>query len=119
MGIATKAQVQAFLNDFCPAAQKGEVVYAGQREENRRFRMANGLDHVTIMELLASLAVEMYSSGPEPHYKRPQHSVWKFGPDCRGIPLYVKLADWRPGHPYFHCISFKAAQPPLQLPYRK
>lgn len=116
--IVPREDVQSFLDDFSPVAAAGEVVYEGNREENRRFRKEHGLTKALIQEFLSELEVEEYSKGPVPHKTRPQRSVWFFGPDYCGTPLYVKLADWRPKHPYFHCISFKEARPPLPLPYR-
>lgn len=110
--------VQAFLNDFCPVAAEGRVVYAGNREENRAFRMAHGLTKALILDYLTELVAQEYSKGPEPDNKGRQGQIWKFGPDYCTVPLYVKLADWRPGHPYFHCVSFKQAQPALHLPYK-
>lgn len=94
-------------------------MYAGDREANRAFREAHGLTKQLIMEFLSELVVEEYSSGPEPHHSWPKRTIWKFGPDYCGVSLYVKLADWRPDHPYFHCISFKAAEPALPLPHKR
>lgn len=118
--ISPREVVQDYLDAFCPAAARGEVVIHGSRPRNREFMLEHGLDLPTIQAYLAELLVEDYSTGPEADDRQRPCEIWKFGPDFCSTALYVKLARWVHGQQKeHHCVSFKATQTPLHLPYRK
>lgn len=77
-----------------------------------------GLTTENRKELLLSLTVEDYFSGPEPDHSFPG-DVWKFGKEVGGEEVYIKLKIEDQGHrKVAKCLSFHIAEREIYYPYK-
>ncbi len=115
----TAAEVGEFLKCFKKVASESGV-YVVPREKNNAALVELGLTKQNRADIINGLAVEDYSSGPEPDSDKPGE-VWFFGPAFNDGQIYIKLklVVKQGVVPHALCISFHLARYPLALPHRR
>jgi len=110
-----KLQIRDFLRSFKRIAAKSGI-YVIPRDKNEQALAALELTRKNRFEIIMSLSVLDYCSGPEPDRDKPG-DIWEFGRIVEGKPVYIKLkiADADRGQIAI-CISFHAADFPLTFP---
>jgi hypothetical protein len=69
-------------------------------------------------ELLLSLTIEDYCSGPEPDHSFPG-DIWKFGKTLEGKEVYIKLKIEDQGHRKIaKCLSFHIVEREICYPHK-
>jgi len=70
-------------------------------------------------EIILSVAMENYSSGPNPDEYHPGY-YWIFGKDLDAIEIYIKLkiVSNNNGNERAVCFSFHPSEHPLKYPFR-
>lgn len=70
-------------------------------------------------EILLSLTVDNYSSGPEPDRDFPGEVLWKFGKEVGDKQVYIKLKIDDQGHrKVAKCMSFHIAEHEIYYPHK-
>ena len=113
-----RKQIQSFLIGFKQAVTQGSGVYLIPRHDNTVTMSHLGITKKNVEEILLSLSVEDYSSGPDDD-RSGSGQIWVFGKVIRGENIYIKLklvdVD---GKKLAKCISFHIASYPIKYPYR-
>ena len=114
-----RLQVFCFLRDFKENLLQNRA-YFYKHQKNLETLIELGLTCRDQDEILLSLQLEDYSSGPEPDMYHSGQVFWVFGKQIEGVELYLKLKIVsQAGEEYAVCISFHAAEYPLEYPFRK
>ncbi len=110
-----KKQIRNFLRSLKKIAARSGI-YVIPRDKNQQALADLGLTRQNRFEIIMSLSVLNYCSGPEPDRDKPGH-VWTFGKIVEGKSVYIKLkvANTDRGQ-IAKCISFHAAEFPLTFP---
>lgn len=117
MSIATKEEVDAFLNEFKLLINSG-VFYTVNREKNNQALISLGMTLRNQKDELLALTHENYSSGPLRDLDRPGY-IWVFGKQIVQSEVYIKLkVVTRGSKKQGICISFHPADYPVIYPLR-
>lgn len=109
--------VAVFLKEFKHLISAKKFYVVG-RLENQHFLADLGLTKEDRKDLILSLTIEDYCSGPEPD-KDQAGEIWVFGKEVAGQEIYIKLKIPDTGSQKIaKCISFHVATYPLKYPYR-
>jgi hypothetical protein len=113
----TQIPVALFLREFKELVQDNGL-YVINRQENQQALADLGLTRQQREEIILSLTVEDYCSGPEPDRDQPGE-IWVFGKPEAGQELYIKLKIAVAGYQKIaKCISFHTANYILCYPHR-
>jgi len=115
--MATKDQVDSFLQDFKAKMRVFDIFFRDDRGKNAQTLAdleLRPLDRITIVE---SLCTGDYCEGPAPDLLYGTPSLWMFGKQVKGREVYTKIS---PGYPNNRviCISFHLAEHQLRYPLR-
>jgi hypothetical protein len=113
-----RRDVHQFLIEFKSLIlEKGLIVT--ERMVNRDLLLELGLTKEQREEIVCSLSVLDYSSGPIRDEYKPGH-YWVFGKQVEGSEVYIKLKiAGSAGEEYAVCISFHKSERPLRYPFEK
>ena len=113
-----KKYVKQFLKELKDLIyEKGLIVWNLGR--NRISLLELGLTIVQRKEIILSLSVEDYSSGPVKDKNYPG-DYWVFGKQVGSVEIYIKLKiAGEAGEEHAICYSFHEAERPLQYPFIK
>ena len=110
--------VRDFLKDF------KDLTYARRlriknRPENKEALIELGLTDKQREEVILSLSIEDFCSGPHEDEINPGN-YWVFGQRIDAMEVYIKLKIvTAPGSEYALCLSFHKAKHPLNYPFSK
>ncbi len=115
--MATKEEVQLFLQDFTTKMAFWDIIYLDQRGKN-----AQALLDLEIMPhlrkaYLEQLKVANYCEGPLEDTLHGGTDMWVFGINIQNKEVYIKITLGWQGKPVI-CISFHAAEYPMHYPYK-
>lgn len=111
-------QVRRFLLDFKEAVTAGRGIDIVPRENTLLTLRFLGLTKQNLEEIVLSLSVADYCSGPEPDRARGGE-IWVFGAAVDNYEVYIKLKLAEvSGTKIPKCLSFHISKHPLQYPYR-
>lgn len=123
MDVSTEAelrhQVLFFLNEFKDLIGQGRY-YIKDHLKNREALITLGITGRIRDEIIQSMAVDDYSSGPTADILHPGH-YWAFGKCVNSIEIYIKLkiVTQSSGDEKAICLSFHPSEHPLRYPFRK
>ena len=104
-----------FLKEFKHLVQT-EGLNMVNRLENQQFLADLGLTKENRKDLILSLTIQDYCSGPEADKDQPGE-IWVFGKEVGSQEVYIKLKIAEIGSMKIaKCISFHAARHPLNYP---
>ncbi|MHC1772098.1 MAG: toxin [Flexilinea sp.] len=110
-----------FLIDFKKVMDEGLRYSVLKREKNRQALIDLGITNKIRDEIIKTLSIEDYSSGPTKDIYH-QGYYWVFGKDIDGKEVYIKLiiqTDSQ-GEDWATCYSFHPNEEnPLKYPFRK
>lgn len=111
-------QVRRFLLDFKEAVSAGRGIDLVPRENTLLTLQFLGLTKQNLEDIVLSLSVVDYCSGPELDHDRGGE-IWVFGADIGGYEIYIKLKLAEVSSTKIpKCLSFHISKHPLQYPYR-
>ncbi len=115
----TRTDFAQKLQEIKKAATSASGVYLVPREDTLATLQRLGLTKKNLEEILLSLSVADYCSGPEADRDR-EGQLWIFGKRLRGHEIYIKLkVAMVAGKKIAKCISFHIAKYPLSYPCKK
>jgi len=114
-----RGQVLSFLKDFKELMGQGHY-YVKEHFKNIQTLMDLGLTTRLRDEFILSIALEDYSSGPNPDELNPGY-FWVFGKGLDSTEIYIKLkiVIYNNGNEQAVCISFHPLEHPLKYPFRR
>ena len=118
MGIPTKEEVQAFLEQFHANMNVFGIIYRDDRGKNRKT-----LEELEIVPsyrrvVIESLTVEDYVEGPVVDTLNKLGEMWVFGKDVKDREVYIKMMISSFAGQTI-CISFHLAEKPLKYLYKQ
>ncbi len=120
MGHASKKEINAFLKRCRKIIETSFIRL--RRAENEKTIRELGLTNEQVKEVICSLTVEYYSSGPTPHHHTTD-LVWIFGKQIKNREVYVKILISETNDPgelidTVFCQSFHFAKHDIHYPYQ-
>jgi hypothetical protein len=113
---ALRQFVHHFLNEFKSLIFENGLIVK-DRQVNRQHLLELGLSAKQREEIVMSLSVLDYSSGPIKDDYKPG-DYWVFGKQLDGVEVYIKLKiAGSPGREYALCLSFHKSEHPLDYPF--
>ncbi len=114
-----KRLILNFLKDFKELMGQGHYFVKGHYK-NIQTLIDLGITTRQRDELILSIALQDYSSGPNPDELNPGH-YWIFGKGLDHTEIYIKLKiiTLRSGNERAVCISFHPSEHPLRYPFRQ
>ena len=110
--------VRRFLLEFKQTVTRKSGVYLVPRMDTLATLQELGLTKKNLEEILLSLSVSDYCSGPETDRDRGG-DLWIFGRQIQGNEIYIKLKVAAvAGKKIAKCISFHIARYPLSYPFK-
>ena len=116
-----RRQILNFLKDFKELMGQGPGYYfVTQHLKNVQAMRELGITARIRDEVILSVAMEDYSSGPNSDEYHPGH-YWIFGKDIDSIEIYIKLkiVTYNNGNERAVCYSFLPSEHPLNYPFRR
>jgi hypothetical protein len=116
--LATRLEVEQFLAEFHTKHRIfGIALIARTNPRNTETLLRYDISISKLKELIESLSILDYVSGPTEDALYGGSELWVFGNTYRDCELYIKISLGRPNCSVL-CISFHAAQFPLIYPYK-
>ena len=108
--------VRQFLDEFKALIYENGLLVIG-RQINRDHLLESGLTAKQREEIVLSLSVLDFSSGPTKDEYKPGY-YWVFGKQIDGVEVYIKLKiAGLAGAERAVCLSFHKAERPLSYPF--
>lgn len=114
--MATRSEVEAFLNTFKAKMEVFDVVFLN-RDKNLQTLIDLEITKVSRREFLKELKVEDYFRGPTKDVDNGP-DLWEFGGLFKQKDLYIKITIGMMNKPVI-CISFHLAERAINYPYKK
>ena len=111
--------ILSFLMDFRELMGQGRYFVKGHHK-NIQALIDLGITAKIRDEIILSIAIEDYASGPHPdEYQAGDY--WVFGKFVDAIEIYIKLkiVSYNNGAEKAVCISFHPSERPMQYPFRR
>jgi hypothetical protein len=115
--MATKEEVQSFLQNFITKMSIWGIVYRDQRGKNAQALLDLEITPHSRKAYLEQLKYTDYSEGPLEEVLNGGADMWVFGMNIQGKEVYIKITLGWQGRPVI-CISFHAAEYPMHYPYK-
>ena len=113
--MASQNDANQFLGNFKNlVAQQGIKLLLRQKNQDTLTEL--GFTQLDVQNEILRLDSTNYSEGPQPDDKGRPGEVWVFGKVIKHEEIYTKLKIGGTGQPI--CISFHAAEQPMNYPYR-
>lgn len=113
-----RRQILNFLKDFKELMGQGRY-FVKEHHKNIQTLKDLGINARIRDEIILSVSIEYYSSGPNPDEYQPGY-YWIFGKDLDAIEIYIKLkiVSYNNGNERAVCFSFHPSEYPLKYPFR-
>lgn len=115
--MATKDEVQAFLQDFKAKLAVWGIVFRDERGKNAQALLTLDITPVHREKVLKELGVTDYNEGPHEEKLYGGSDMWVFGKTVKNIEIYIKITLGFCGKQVI-CISFHEAERPLNYPFK-
>jgi hypothetical protein len=114
-----RRQILNFLKDFKELMGQGHY-YVKEHHKNIQALRDLGINARLRDEFILSVAIDDYSSGPNPDGYHPGY-YWVFGKNFDAVEIYIKLkiVSFNNGNERAVCFSFHRSERPLKYPFRK
>ncbi len=113
-----RRQILNFLKDFKELMGQGHY-FVKEHHKNIQTLKDLGINARIRDEIILSVALEDYSSGPNPDEYHPGY-YWTFGKNLDAVEIYIKLkiVSYNNGNESAVCFSFHSSENPLKYPFR-
>lgn len=118
MSEASDQDTELFLKTFKETVRSNGL-NIWPTEKNKDFLLESGFTNEDVEEIILSLKVRDYESGPSSDKKdfRADGEVWVFSREYEGFELYIKV-KLRNGQPIAECLSAHEAEFEMKKPKR-
>lgn len=115
--MATKEEVELFLNDFKAKMKIWDVLFRDDRGKNVQALVELELRPIDRKNILESLVAPDYSEGPLDEKLNYGTEVWVFGKIIKNKEVYIKITMGMAGCSVI-CISFHIAKHTMNYPLK-
>ena len=115
--MATRTEVEQFLNQFKVKLEIWGIVFLDGREKNIQALADLGISRFERLDIIKTIQVEDYSEGPIKDVLNDYGEMWVFGKDVNGFETYIKITMGKPSLKTI-CISFHQAEHPMNYPLK-
>jgi len=116
-----KSQIKRFLFEFKQLMYQGpETYFVKSHYKNRQALEKLEITSRERENIIRSIELCDYSSGPEIDENNPESCYWVFGKDISSVEMYIKLKIYtnKFGDDKAICISFHPSEYPMKYPFR-
>lgn len=115
--MATREEVEKFLNQFCEKLKIYDIIFRDDRGKNMQALAELDITPNYRLEVIKSLTVDDYSEGPIINTLNQFGDLWFFGKDVKGNEVYIKISLGFPNNKTI-CISFHKAEHKMNYPFK-
>ncbi|HZK95632.1 MAG TPA: toxin [Prolixibacteraceae bacterium] len=115
--MATKQEVESFLNDFKTKMRIFQIIFLDDRGKNSQALLDLEISPIKRKEIIEKLTAEDYSEGPLEDKMRGILPMWVFGREVRGTEVYIKISMGI-ANSNIICISFHKAEHPMNYQFK-
>jgi len=115
--MATKQEVESFLNDFKNKMRFFQILFLDDRGKNAQTLLCLEISSIKRIEIIKKLEIEDYSEGPMEEKMRGILPMWVFGREVKGTEVYIKISMGLPNSQTI-CISFHPAEHSMNYPFK-
>jgi hypothetical protein len=115
--MTTKEDVERFLNQFHEKLKIYNIFFRDDREKNTQTLTELEITSNDRIEIIKTIKVEDYSSGPIVDTLNKMGDLWVFGKDVKGNEVYIKISLGYPNSRTI-CISFHKAEHKMSYPFK-
>ena len=115
--MATRDDVQQFLNDFFVKYKVFGILFRDFRQKNTKALLTLEISPNKRKEIIESLKVEDFSEGPLDDNLYGIASMWVFGRTINDIEVYIKISLGNFSSQVI-CISFHDAENSMNYPFK-
>ena len=115
--MATKQEVESFLNDFKTKMRIFQIIFLDDRGKNSQALLDLEISPIKRKEIIEKLTFEDYSEGPLEEKMRGILPMWVFGKVVRGTEVYIKISMGIANSNSI-CISFHKAEYPMNYSFK-
>ncbi len=115
--MATKDEVQSFLQDFKAKLEIWGVVFRDDRGKNAQALLTLDITPIFREKILKELEVLDYSAGPVTDTLNRSSDLWIFGKRIGSYDVYIKITLGLGGKSVI-CISFHVAEQTMNYPLK-
>ena len=115
--MATKNDVEKFLNQFHEKLKIYDIVFRDDRGKNLQTLAELNITPNERVSVIKTIQVEDYSSGPIVDTLNKMGDLWVFGKDVKGNEVYIKISLGLPNNKTI-CISFHKAEYKMNYPFK-
>lgn len=115
--MATREEVEKFLNQFCEKLKIYDIIFRDDRGKNMQALAELDITPNYRLEVIKSLTVDDYSEGPIINTLNQFGDLWVFGKDVKGNEVYIKISLGFPNNKTI-CISFHKAEHKMNYPFK-
>ena len=112
-----KEEVERFLNQFHEKLKIYNIFFRDDREKNLQTLTELEITSNDRIEIIKTIKVEDYSSGPIVDTLNKMGDLWVFGKDVKGNEVYIKISLGLPNNKTI-CISFHKAEYKMSYPFK-
>lgn len=116
--MATKSEVERFLNDFKTKMSIYQIIFLDDRGKNAQALLDLDMSPISRKETITKLKVEDYSEGPLDEKMRGILPMWVFGKIVKKQEVYIKISMGVENLQTI-CISFHPSEHPMNYPFKK
>ena len=115
--MATKQEVESFLNDFKTKMRIFQIIFLDDRGKNAQALLDLEISPIRRKEIIEKLTFEDYSEGPLEEKMRGILPMWVFGREVKKTEVYIKISMGIANSNTI-CISFHPSEYPMNYPLK-
>lgn len=116
--MATKQEVESFLNDFKTKMKIFQIIFLDYRGKNAQALLNLEINPIRRKEIIEKLIIDDYSEGPLEEIMRGISPMWVFGREIKGTEVYIKISLGKENSQTI-CISFHPSERPMNYPFKR
>lgn len=115
--MATREEVERFLNSFHSKLKIFQIIFRDDRGKNAEALAELEITPIYRETIIKEITSEDYSEGPIIDTLNTYGEMWVFGKDVKRKEVYIKIALGHPNSATI-CISFHKAEHPIKYPFK-
>lgn len=115
--MATRQEVESFLNELRAKLSISEIMFLDERGKNAQALLDLEISPIKRKEIIEKLKSEDYSEGPLEEKMRGLLPMWVFGTEVRKKEVYIKISLGNFNLNVI-CISFHLAEYKMNYPFK-
>lgn len=115
--MATKQEVDKFLNEFHEKMKIWDIIFRDERGKNTQTLADLEIRSTDRIKIIQEINLNDYSEGPLEEKLYHGNSMWIFGKEVKSREVYIKISMGVPSSRVL-CISFHIADRQMSYPFK-